>query len=135
MKFINCIRDGRDIYCSARRLYPDTDSAVKNLSSAWVTSLENAETYKEIKPRNYFEIRYENLIKGNPSLIDEICRFAGIPEEGEKIIDTYINKQNIEFSSRPEGRWKKEMSDKELESFLANTEEYLVKYGYMQDQG
>lgn len=130
MKFINCVRDGRDVYCSARHLFDDWRTAARRLSFGWVDACEKAQQFRQRHPDQYFEVRFGDLIRGDAELLNSLCRFANLPEEGEEIVRAFREDYHLSFSQNPRARWKTEMNGEELALFNQTAGEWLERLGY-----
>ncbi len=153
MKFINIIRDGRDVACSLRthpkRKIVDGNiipTGIKNPFKwciiNWVISINQG--FKIRRYKNYIEVKYEDLVKKPVNSMEKIYDFLGLEMIDKNILfDFYKHEnyndhiQNIEVGKpiykNTIGRWKKDMNEKEKKIFKNMAGELLIKLGYEKD--
>ena len=76
-KFIHIVRDPRDVAKSAmlNKMYGNTYSAVQ----CWLDAEESWDSLKlAIDPKNWIEVRYEQLVSKPENCLTEICKFVGL---------------------------------------------------------
>ena len=144
-KVIHTVRDPRDVMCSYREMtyepgYSYLDSAFCSLSS-----FSKASEYRRVfSPRNYYVLRYEQLLREPRREIKRVCDFLEIPF-GAAMLDVKSFKDNRgeqwsggssfdrkmgSISTKPIARWKKKAAP--LEVFLVEliNRDVMKHYGY-----
>lgn len=78
-KFINIIRDVRDVCLSANRTWGRN---IYRTAQRWVDHITKCrEDAKKYSPSDYLEIKYEELVKSPQKNIKEVCEFLNISFE------------------------------------------------------
>jgi hypothetical protein len=76
--FLHIIRDGRDVALSLRGLWFAPGDSAAALAQHWCEQI--AATREQASTcRHYLEIRYEDLIGHTRPVLQQICRFLGLP--------------------------------------------------------
>ena len=121
-KIIHIYRDFRDVVCSYKtkrwgaRTTEDAVYAIKNILEKW------DEIKKKLPSEKYIEISLEKLVSKPNNILKEICNFLNI--------DFDRNMLKVDLSRSHKGRWKKELSKKDLEIIEENLGRYLERYEY-----
>lgn len=121
-KFVHVIRDGRDTACSLRhrswlklndRTSPD---ALRRCAAYWV---ERVSAGLKMRGRpNYYEVRYEDLVFDPENTLRGLLHFIGVEWDGH-IVEADVHaaeKTNGPLFQSSVGRWRKDLSDAEMES-------------------
>ena len=139
-KFVHVIRDGRDVACS---IIPQTwgPSTVKDAARRWVQCIENGVQHRGDAER-YVEVRYEHLATEPEREIRRVLEFIG--EEFEPQVLNY-HEQKYDMPAATEssaaqvakplytssiGRWKRDLTPRELKQFLKIAGPTLEMLGY-----
>lgn len=91
-RFINILRDGRDVVSSllaASRTwaYWAPNNAFR-ASRIWVRSVEAAEkAMKKMSPEQFYEVRYEQLLNSPQLVLQNVCRFLDIDWANNEILE------------------------------------------------
>lgn len=139
-KFINLIRDGRDVLSSYLR--SGLENNVQLITWKWNQSLIRAQSFKK-KNKNkntYLEIKYEDLVSFPQHTCDNISDFLGINSINIKLHNTNLpsddlilkHHENVNhpISDSSIGKWKNELSDKNKLYAEKHMKKNLKKYGY-----
>ncbi|MEQ8467960.1 sulfotransferase family protein [Coleofasciculus sp. E1-EBD-02] len=144
-KFINMFRDGRDGYCSARhhQNVPQGKSIVR-YASYWKKCV-NARL-NQGENDNIFDVKYEDLTNNPEQVIRQIMNFLGEEYDARQIEPQYYSQNTITQDTRQEfqklsksidkfsqGRWKKELTESEVQQFHEIAGQELQKLGYIED--
>jgi len=134
-KFINIVRDGRDVVTSIHPTQPDRYWV---LPKRWVSSLNKGRLY-ENHPQ-VLTIRYEDLVLDFNTVLTKICKFVNIEYTQEikeyynysKISNIHEKKLAAPFSDSI-GRWKQEKFKDVVHALMADeqAEELLKYYKYL----
>lgn len=139
-RFINIIRDGRDIYLSWRRLDP-TKKNVSVSAAEWLFKLYKAgNSLKTISQSRRLETRYEDLVADPDATLRNICKFLDVEYEDAmlnfwKTSDRYIGRHHSDLIFRPVShesicKWKKQFTRREIANFQFIAKKALKSYGY-----
>lgn len=122
MKLIHVHRDPRDIASS----FGTRDWGVRDMkfNFGWIADTYNRwEKVKEGIPQDsYYEVALEKFIYDFEAQTKKICDFLNVQFYPE-MLNTDISRHNI-------GRWKKSMSEEDLDYLNKNHGSLLQKYGY-----
>lgn len=137
---IHIVRDGRDCFCSARN-HPNIPqrSSASSFASYWKRCVRAAMQHES--PNRLITISYEDLVSETESTLQSLMSTLG---ESFVQIQTEPNYLSQDLRSRrPEfnrllsvpdgstiGRWKDEMSSREISSFHRIAGQMLSHYGY-----
>lgn len=139
-KFIHMIRDGRDVACSILPLRWGPGS-VRTAAGRWVDCIEKGVRHREDRER-YLEVRYEDLVRHPERETRRVTAFVG--EEWEPCMLEYwrfqhdlpeLTEESARQVSHPIhlesiGRWRRELSPRQLRQFVRIAGETLADLGY-----
>ncbi len=152
-KFIHIIRDGRDVFLSARVKWRDktnfhqfsTWSAdnVTTIALWWEWNVRlGREAGLRLPAGLYYEIRYERLVADPEGECSKLCEFLGVPFETAML----RHQDNFQVRRRPDGEvingrvalpitpglrnWHSEMTSEELQRFEGAAGTLLQELGY-----
>jgi len=143
-KFIHMIRDGRDVALSMKEAYPRR----KHFLDAYLVArswkrriLEARASANRLAPGRYYQLRYEDLVAAPEPLLKEICDFIGEsyhPRMSEPNITAvkHYHSSGIHARTREPvstgrvGRWRTEMSRRDLREFQTGAGDLLKELGY-----
>jgi hypothetical protein len=139
-KFVHLIRDGRDVACS---ISPQTwgPDNVKAAAKRWVECIDKGVIHRGDTAR-YMEVRYEDLATEPEREVRRVLAFVG--EEFEPGVLEYHRQEHdtpaatessADQVARPVyassiGRWKRDLSARELKTFMKFGAETLARLGY-----
>lgn len=135
-KFIHVLRDPRDVCLSLiqrRNFHPYV--AVYR----WIASINAAMSVDIHGSKDYFEVRYEDLVTDPENVVRAVCRFIGEEfeegmltdyfEQGREFDDTGMDYAESEITTRQVGKWK--TADLGLVGIIqAGTWPYIAGLGY-----
>ena len=144
------MRDGRDAVCSLRThpkrkivdgkvISLDTRNPIAWCVRRWVSSINQGKKWRNLS--NYIEVKYEDLVYNTVSSMDAVFDFLNLDAiDEEKILSFYKyehdlkHPQNIEVGkslyAKSIGRWKKDLSKKEIRIFKKMAGDLLIQLGY-----
>lgn len=136
---IHIVRDPRDNYATYHRKH--WGLSAEDFALGWNSSLRvglhNREHYGKTR---YLMLRYEDLTKDPETSLLEIIAFLGICDDEILRIPTYNGipwEGNSQFgdkfrgiSTKPVGRWKRELTNKEVEIIEAICADAMEEQGY-----
>jgi len=146
-KFIHIVRDGRAVVNSMIRRSEESPSGyfgiplktidaqemnkIKNHSLQWVQVIESIRNdAKYLQPDQFFEVKYEDLVRNTEECLGKITRFSDLPPFNYAYMKDGI-KKNIENKdpfcwevldlAKIENRNLSHKNDSEIERYIANT--------------
>src|SRR5260370_1431478 len=152
-KFVHIIRDGRDVFLSARVKWKDrpnfrqfstwNQDNVTTVALWWEWNVRLGREASLLLPRDlYYEIRYERLVADPANECAQLCQFLGVPFENAML----RHQENFQFRHKPGGgvinervalpitpglrNWHSEMTAADLEQFEAVAGTLLDEMGY-----
>lgn len=152
-RFVHIIRDGRDVFLSARAKWKDkvnvpqftnwNQDSVTNAAVWWEWNVRlGREAGRLLNPALYYEIRYESLVADPFNECAALCHFLGVPFEAAML----RHQENFQVRRRTDGavinarvalpitpglrNWRLEMRRDELERFEAMAGTLLDELGY-----
>jgi len=140
MRFIHIIRDGRDVVSSMLKngfwpvapstRFPETQPfngamSTRKAAEYWVVMLSITRQLAGTVPQeNYYEMRLEDLVLNQEQELEKLATFLGEPMH-RALLDFPLNRSNM-------GRWKKELSDKQIQQIMDIAGDELAKNGYLE---
>ena len=152
-KFVHIIRDGRDVFLSARVKWKDKPDfrhystwSQDNVTTAalwWEWNVRLGREAGRLLPSGlYYEMRYERLVEDPESECVRLCQFLGVPFESAML----RHQETFQARYRSDGRiinarvalpitpglrdWRSEMNAAELQRFEASAGTLLQELGY-----
>jgi len=128
MRFIHCIRDGRDVACSivGRPFGPG------NLPEAalwWADRVAKGVKFGREHPDQYLEVRYEDLVRRPAETLRRMLEWVGEDGDPEEILQQY-GKDAVELDSSRLERWKGSLSPEQNRMFREIAGDTLSYFGY-----
>jgi hypothetical protein len=143
IKIINLIRDGRDSTLSLFKTY-HFKWRYNFACKQWKRCINLKEKYRE--ETNYYELKYEDLIKSPLKEVSGILKFLNkkkIPKNKLLNFPKYFkHKEKITqrrvldtpFSKKAIGKWEKELSEEQKKIFKKIAGDELIKLGYEKNE-
>lgn len=126
-RLIFMIRDGRDVAAS---LFSRKNGAQNSYMAAryWQSyTLAASQARTLVGPSNFHELRYEDLLGDPVGTFSNLLKFLrmdlSLVEAWRKDADSVLNRNNT-------GKWKKQLSDREIRMFERVAGDTLELYGY-----
>jgi len=143
--FLHIVRDGRDCYCSALR-HPNVrqSDSLARFAAYWARSVSLPE--KIIAPDRLFTVRYEDLTADAEASMANLMDFLGIDFVEHQIAvehysaTTSMKRRKVHenlgrpINAKSQGRWRRELSEKDNTAFRKLAGEALAKFGYDDDE-
>ena len=139
-RFINIVRDGRDVFDSWRKMDKKKNNAAM-IAVDWSFKLFLIERSLKRIPKEYqLTIRYEDILSNPTEMAKKVCRFVKVDFEAEmlefyKTSRRYIGRHHskliykkIEKSNA--SKWRRNLSPQEINIFEVLSGRFLKKYGY-----
>ena len=134
VKFIQLIRDGRDVVHSCMKHYGWTAASG---SWSWKKLIEEARAQASHYPEDYLELRYEALVADHEGTLKKVLDFVEIDGDPRQIIAAQERHAPGSTSrleaERRSGGWRSEMSASDRAVFKSLANDLLVSLGYAQD--
>ncbi len=141
MQVIHLVRDGRDVALSYKRAFFGPKH-VYPLAARWQQYLAAAEEARAfLGDRAFLQVRYEDLLAAPEEELRRICGFLG--EEFAPVMLEYYQEQKTAHSDQRNarnlrcpilsdnaGKWRTQMTDRELRIFEACAAASLERHGY-----
>lgn len=137
-RFINLVRDGRDVVTSR---HPEHPSSYWVPPSRWIRDVEAGRRHEG--RQQVLTIRYEDLVDDYLDTLEKICRF--IDEPCSRAFEAYPDTATVQSSGawfkeassvtkRSEQRWKKPEHKDVIDKFMSDERVVglLKHYGYLQ---
>ena len=155
-RYLNIVRDGRDVLCSYREVManpsnspysPRLDVDVQKVSREWARNVIMVRNFLlDVSPAQAKTVRYDDLVATPDVLVNDVCNWLGVQYSGSLLSFNTINKlkalepkktmdwkrRTLEpISAATVGRYKNELSENEVEAFISAGREPLEIYGYI----
>jgi hypothetical protein len=132
MKFIHCIRDGRDVACSVTSC-PWGPSTHLDAAVWWKFQIMNARLCAPDSPGEYMEVKYEDLLVDPEASLERIFAFLNVENESCRLLQSYSEKKGgIRLETSRVGNWKSEFTKEEKAKFWDLAGDLLSDLGYDQ---
>ncbi len=144
--FIHIVRDGRDVALSLDKLgwirpFPwDRERSLLVAGLYWDWMVKEGQRQGACIPRDYLEVRFEELVGCPQEVLDRVGDFIGHELDYERILEVGIgsvSSPNTSFGAgtspadfNPVGRWKQQLDDKSLARFEGLLGDRLQALGY-----
>ena len=140
-KFVNIIRDGRDVLASQLNT-GDFKAEPASLGKSWA---KNHTRFRKLVRRGTMdghEVIYERLIERPREEVEALFNFLEIPFD-QKVLDFHTQDLNIysvghmsmpalvkPINASQVGRWKRDLSQEQVNAFMAEAAESMREFGY-----
>lgn len=154
--FIHIVRDGRDVACSYKELYkkrlkekyaPNLPNKINDIARQWSRNLDTIQkSLRKIKRSKLVEVRYEDLVESPEVTLKQLCKKLKVRFDPAMFKHHELNKKihlvpkqymgwkedtYKKVNTTSVGRYKKELTVKERETFERIAEKQLRNYGYL----
>ena len=153
LKIIYIVRDGRDVACSYREINrlkldniyaPKLPYKIEKIAIEWVrNNMVILESLESLEEESNLCVRYEDLVEKTEDVLEIICTFLGVRyndymldfyknDKGNEPVDFLKWKNNITnpIAKYSVGRYKKELTNKEINIFNKTSKKILSEFGY-----
>ena len=140
-KCIDLVRDGRDVAASQIQL-GTFGKSIEQIASAWANTHKRFLKFEDTHPRNIKVVKYEDLILDSQAKVEELCDFLEV-EYSDRMINyhkekltlfkaSHISKSKVMngINSSSVGKWKKVLSEQQVEKFSETAGELIDFFGY-----
>ncbi len=138
LRFIHCVRDGRDAAVSMLKLEA-TPNTIPECASLWEGYVRAGRSACRRHPECCLEIRYEDLVKKPEAVVERLCAHIGV-----EVISGMTDIESLKVSlfeenwgssatpGTPVGRWRR-IADFPKQEFKRVAGDMLVELGYEVD--
>lgn len=128
MRFIHCIRDGRDAACSAMtRHWGPSD--FRQAATWWLRNVKPGVAFGRAYPAQYFEVRYEDLVRAPADCLGRLLAWLGEPGGAEEMLVDY-HQRGVRLDPSRIGDWERTWSPADRVSFSNTAGGMLAHFGY-----
>ena len=140
-RFVNIIRDGRDVLASQLNT-GDFKNSPSDLGKSWMSTHSKFRELTQSHPAQAFEIKYEDLVTDPAQELRTLTKNLGISFDHRMLNHTALNLTlykahhmsldaiKAPINSTKIGRWKQDLTKKQIEEFLLEAEQGLIEHGY-----
>jgi hypothetical protein len=140
-RFVNVLRDGRDVLASQINS-TRTPRSAERVAQAWVNTHERFARLVSERPRQAYVIRYEDLAHQPEKELRALCEFLALEwddallrhhEQDLTVFNArHISRERVAspIDTTKIGRWRNELKPDELAAFLSVAEDGLRRFGY-----
>lgn len=128
LRFLHCIRDGRDVACSvvSRPWGPRT---FEEAAVWWSGKVGPGVQFGREHPDQYLEVHYEKLLQQPAAELQRIFAWLGEPAEDQQILAQYREK-GLPLDEGRMGGWKQSFSEQDRLTFSRLAGNMLQALGY-----
>ena len=129
MKFIHCVRDGRDVALSviSRDWGPNS---FEEAASWWLDALKPGFAFEEKHPAHCLNLGYEILISQTAEVLPQVFAWLGLKDETPQILARYQGPEGPSLDTIRMGRWRDQASADDIARFDAIAGTMLSHLGY-----
>jgi sulfotransferase family protein len=129
-QFVHIVRDGRDVALSIRKTHFGPKSAFET-ASQWSDAIRKIRAFAaEMPPDQFFEVRYEDLIRQPADTLEVVADFLGIDDRCGSLRDYVRHHIGSEVEAANFGKWRERLSPRDVERFEAVAGAELAQFGY-----
>jgi hypothetical protein len=128
MRFIHCVRDGRDVVCSAMTR-PWGPPTVQEAATWWAGKIRDGVEFGRQHPDRCLDVRYEDLLRQPEPTLQRI--FEWLTEEScpTEIVRRY-QEGGIRLATERIGEWQRKLSSTDLGVIDQHGGHWLAHFGY-----
>lgn len=128
-RYLNVIRDGRDVALSTMRMSWGQDSAYA-CAKSWAAHIEAASLFEQrIGPARFMNLCYEDIVAKPDSSLERLESFLGREVEAS-LRERFLEQARQNDLAANFGKWRDEMAATDVERFEAIAGEQLERCGY-----
>lgn len=143
-RFINMVRDPRDVIASTKSIAFNFGFSTYTAARIWEYRLRCSVAMREQLPSaDYFEVRYEELVREPERIVSELCEFLGVEYEADMLrfnesidaaalaeVQPHHKKVLQGITDKSVGAYRSGLSPRQLSLIERVTETLMVKNGY-----
>ena len=140
-RFINIIRDGRDVLASQQNT-GSFEAVPEAVAKSWKSTHLRFREFTRDQPARGLEIRYEELVQSPLDQLKKITRFLNLDFNSSMLAHSKenltlfqsshlsLNEVKKPINDGKVGRWKKDLTESDLKLFLSVAQDTLLEFGY-----
>lgn len=129
LRFIHCVRDGRDTACSAMTR-PWGPKTIEEAASWWVANVSQGIQFGRQFPAQCLLVKYEDLIIAPEAALARVLSWLDEnPGDAGKIVQNYQS-GTVQLEQVRIGQWQRELSDDQKRAFRELAGQTLIDLGY-----
>jgi len=128
LRFIHCIRDGRDIACSVTTR-PWGPKTIPEAAAWWKDKIQSGVQFGKADPDQYLEVRYEDVVRDPAAQLRHILAWLGEEDCSAEMLEHYQGGA-VSLDESRIGDWKTRFSADDLRAFTAQAGTFLEHFGY-----
>lgn len=129
-QYIHIVRDGRDVALSGYRMHFGAKNAYA-AARQWSHVLSQVQAFALTMPNDAFmELRYEDLLTNPVETFARIIAFLDIEDPDGQVSATVGQSAAHDLRAGNFGKWKRDLSRREQDMFVAIAGSHLARYGY-----
>jgi hypothetical protein len=141
-RFLNMVRDGRDVLASQLNT-GSFNNTPSDVGRGWTNVHKKFRALVDDPDVRAYEVFYERLVREPEEEVRRICDFLGVPFD-EAMLSYYRKDLTIYTASHLSmgriskpvdtskiGRWKKELTEEQLNEFYSLARETMIRFGYL----
>jgi hypothetical protein len=141
-RFINVIRDGRDVLASQLNTGA-FDRSAERIGLGWAETHRKFREFAAASGAFCYELFYERLVRDQEAEIRKLCDFLLLPYEAtmrdyhqQKLTIYDASHLSMKRISKPiddqqVGRWQRDVTDAQLREFMANAGDMMQELGFV----
>jgi len=128
LRFIHCIRDGRDIACSVMTR-PWGPKTVSEAAAWWKEKIRSGVQFGKDHPEQYLEVRYEDVVRDPAAQLRRILGWLGEEDCSDEMLEHYRGGV-VSLDESRIGDWRARFSADDLWAFTEQAGSLLEHFGY-----
>lgn len=134
MKFIHCVRDGRDVAVSVM----GRDWGPNEFAEAapwWLDALKPGLDFEQQYPDHCLTLSYEVLVQHTAAVLPQVFKWMGVADHTADIVDRYGKENGPSLATIHSGKWKGKIPEDEVLAFEKVAGPMLERLGYVRSTG
>ncbi len=128
MRFIHCVRDGRDVACSVLNR-PWGPKTTREAAVWWSEKVKDAMKFQQEHPERCFAVRYEDMLREPEKTLDSVLGWLGEEGDAAKVLEHY-GKSDVPLDPARMERWRTTFSEEDHRAFNQLAGSTLADLGY-----
>jgi hypothetical protein len=133
LRFIHCIRDGRDIACSVMTR-PWGPKTIPEAAAWWKDKIQSGVEFGKAHPTQYLEVRFEDVVRDPAAQLRRILAWLGEEDCSAQMLAHY-REGVVSLDESRIGDWKARFSSDDLRAFTAHAGHLLEHFRYTAPSG
>lgn len=129
MRFIHCVRDGRDVACSVVTR-PWGPSNYPDAADWWVKTVRQGVEFETNYPGQCLVVRFEDLVREPARQLSRMLTWLGEEGDPEVILNPYRDETGISLDQDRIGEWERAFAPEDKQAFEQRAGKTLAHFGY-----